>query len=801
MKHSTVYFLALLLLPAFFASAGTDTNFRCASIHNAVNPFIENGVFAGNLSLSQNGKMVCRVSADVSANGYSIQAIKRDAVFPVASLSKPIVASLILKLQEVGALSTKDTLAKHLPHFDAPWANRVTLHHLLSNRSGLANHFALPEWPQGKYQQPIPHDTLLNDIAKMTLQHEPGSHYVYSNLGYLLLGEVVKSVTKASLGESLENVVFAPLGMTHSGLWSDGKDNIVNEYLWGPRGGWKVNTSLNTQVFNGGAGIVSTSDDLHRFVDTLHQGNFLSTQSRAEMFDDETPYGWNIDDKRLATGETLRVHHYNGQLQGYSSFIYYVVDSNISITLLNNTSMGFEHKQLLVENVLDAFLEQGAVLEQDSDNETKSPFLSPSLLLNKALLEQRWDETFDRLSTVSLVQPEQALLVNDLAMQLNWSAHADKAIDLFQWLVKSFPAHEGLKKRLEEACIRTPKAKRCNKSESANVGMQVLPFKDETRHAWRKHLARPMTTHLFYPSGKGNVEQVTLGSSQAPVFNAGHVVKNGTPLSGKYPLVMMSHGTGGSALQMLWLAEALVKQGYVVAAVNHHGNTAIEDIKYPEGFLLWWERAHDLVSVQAKLANSQNWSKLIDHERVAVIGFSLGGYTALSALGGITNKEQFDAYCQKATNDFSCQPQPEFLTVLDAFEKIKNNEQVLASQQRQKNRFLLANVKAGVAIAPAILHAFEPDSMTAIETPTLFLTGTQDTIAPSEPNAIYANALLQQSEVKSIEHAGHYSFLSTCTDFGKATLEDLCHDSEKATRRDIHDRAIAQILPFLNQYL
>ncbi|WP_346993180.1 hypothetical protein [Alteromonas gracilis] len=110
-------------------------------------------------------------------------------------------------------------------------------------------------------------------------------------------------------------------------------------------------------------------------------------------------------------------------------------------------------------------------------------------------------------------------------------------------------------------------------------------------------------------------------------------------------------------------------------------------------------------------------------------------------------------------------------------------------------------MKAGVVIAPAILHAFEPESMTAIETPTLFITGTQDTIAPSEPNAIYANALLQQSEVKSIEHAGHYSFLSTCTDFGKTTLEHLCHDSEKVTRRDIHDRAIAHIVPFLKKHL
>ena len=64
------------------------------------------------------------------------------------------------------------------------------------------------------------------------------------------------------------------------------------------------------------------------------------------------------------------------------------------------------------------------------------------------------------------------------------------------------------------------------------------------------------------------------------------------PADGEFPLIVLSHGTGDSAQIMAWLACALASRGYIVAAVHHPGNNALE--KYTaEGFLIWWERARD----------------------------------------------------------------------------------------------------------------------------------------------------------------------------------------------------------------
>ncbi|MGA8620449.1 MAG: hypothetical protein WB660_18235 [Candidatus Sulfotelmatobacter sp.] len=64
----------------------------------------------------------------------------------------------------------------------------------------------------------------------------------------------------------------------------------------------------------------------------------------------------------------------------------------------------------------------------------------------------------------------------------------------------------------------------------------------------------------------------------------------------KFPLILLSHGTGGSALMMAWLGTALAAHGYIAAAVNHPGNNALEPYTI-QGFTLGWERAVDLSKV------------------------------------------------------------------------------------------------------------------------------------------------------------------------------------------------------------
>jgi len=82
-----------------------------------------------------------------------------------------------------------------------------------------------------------------------------------------------------------------------------------------------------------------------------------------------------------------------------------------------------------------------------------------------------------------------------------------------------------------------------------------------------------------------------------------------------------------------WLASFLAAQGYVLAGVNHHGNTALESYTV-QGFVCAWERAMDLTAVLDQLLQDPFFASRIDPRRIGAAGFSLGGYTVLALAGG-----------------------------------------------------------------------------------------------------------------------------------------------------------------------
>lgn len=130
------------------------------------------------------------------------------------------------------------------------------------------------------------------------------------------------------------------------------------------------------------------------------------------------------------------------------------------------------------------------------------------------------------------------------------------------------------------ACQETPPER------SQKVGRVERSYVDEKRPNWNDDGPRPMLSMIWFPTDSTAAEKSWLiGNPFFPIFEAGWSIPD-APLSAReeqYPLIVLSHGTGGAVAQLSWLAEALASEGYVVAAVNHHGNTAIDE-KTPHGF-------------------------------------------------------------------------------------------------------------------------------------------------------------------------------------------------------------------------
>ena len=138
-----------------------------------------------------------------------------DTVFDLASLTKPIAtATSVMILIEQGKLGLDDRVAEHLPEFDRADKREITVYHLLTHQSGLPpanplSHF--DEGPQRAWER----------LCELPLRHEPGARFVYSDVGYLVLGELVHRMGGAPLDAFAREHLFAPLGMAETGFLPD----------------------------------------------------------------------------------------------------------------------------------------------------------------------------------------------------------------------------------------------------------------------------------------------------------------------------------------------------------------------------------------------------------------------------------------------------------------------------------------------------------------------------------------------------------------------------------------------------
>jgi len=116
-------------------------------------------------------------------------------------------------------------------------------------------------------------------------------------------------------------------------------------------------------------------------------------------------------------------------------------------------------------------------------------------------------------------------------------------------------------------------------------------FTDENRKNWQGTASLPLRTAIWYPAAAtATKEEKSFGGPPDKEVFASVTALPGAEISSasqKYPLVILSHGTGGAAVQMMWLGRYLAERDYIAAAVNHHGNTAAEKERAAQGFLLY----------------------------------------------------------------------------------------------------------------------------------------------------------------------------------------------------------------------
>jgi predicted dienelactone hydrolase len=332
------------------------------------------------------------------------------------------------------------------------------------------------------------------------------------------------------------------------------------------------------------------------------------------------------------------------------------------------------------------------------------------------------------------------------------------------------------------------------------VGVANRSFAPPEPYDWRGAQTHALITTVWYPADAAAVEQ----PQNAWVFIAGKAAPDAALASSpaRFPLIVLSHGTGGSATSVAWFGSALAARGYIVAAVNHPGNNGLEPYT-PLGFSAWWERARDLSVVIDRMLADSTFGGRIDSKRIGAAGFSLGGYTMIEIAGGVTSPSAYLDFCKSSKADGICKSPPEFPDLVEQFNKLSSSDaDFQKALTHAGNSFRDPRVGAVFAMAPALGPAFPIAGLEKISIPAEIVAGANDQNVPIGSSARYLAGHIPGAKLTIFPgEVGHYVFLDTCTPQGHESNALLCNDAAGVDRDAIHAKTLDLASSFFAAHL
>ncbi|MFM9069297.1 MAG: serine hydrolase domain-containing protein [Planctomycetota bacterium] len=312
-----------------------------AGIRAALQPLVDKHHLAGAVTLVANREKVLDVQTVGFADVGAKEPLRADALFWIASMSKPITGTALMLLVDEGKIQIDDPVEKYLPEFKNMWVaveqtpeqmvlrrptHPLTIREALSHTSGLAFKSAMEE----PTLDGLPLRDAVRSYTQMPLTSQPGTKYLYSNAGINTGGRIIEVVSGMKYEEFLEKRLFAPLGMKDTTFYPSEaqvrrlakvyRPNAAKDDLEETRiGQLTYPLSGQPRYPMPGGGLFSTATDLAAFCQMiLNEGQwngtrFMSPESVKRMVSKQTPeavkdgygVGWSTSGESFGHGGAL----------------------------------------------------------------------------------------------------------------------------------------------------------------------------------------------------------------------------------------------------------------------------------------------------------------------------------------------------------------------------------------------------------------------------------------------------------------------------------------------------------------
>lgn len=325
------------------------------------NHFIEQGKVLGfSIAVLQKGDTLYNKAFGHADIGHTKPATT-NTIFLMASISKLVGSTMIMKLVEEGKLNLDDTLLELLPDFpNKKQASKIKLRHLISHTSGLAEYSKVIDSIYVKNRINPGKDDLYKFFSENDLVYEPGTNYSYCNSGFVLMGMIVEKVTGKTFTEELDRIINEPTGFNIKLIGENTVNPNMSEYV--ELHGIKMIPEPHWTWIKGDGGMTATAIELAHFPFKWSDGTIISKKSFQQMITPTllsdsiaTGYGLGV---RSGSFEGEKIIGHTGGHKSFKSKLIYMQEKQVSIVVMVNTDNTPTHANEIFAEVAAIFLQK-----------------------------------------------------------------------------------------------------------------------------------------------------------------------------------------------------------------------------------------------------------------------------------------------------------------------------------------------------------------------------------------------------------------------------------------------------------
>ena len=334
---------------------------RLDRLTDAMQAYVDDGRLAGGVVIVARRGRVAYLESFGQRDRESNSPMTTDAIFRIASQTKAIISTGVMLLQEEGKLLISDPVGRYLPEFArtqvavaregggydvVPARGRITIRQLLTHTSGLRPGISLRDKWNGA-------QAAIGLACRETLRQQPGTKFTYSDINFILLGEIVRRISGKPLNEFAKDHIFTPLKMHDTGFLPATAltsriaptEAIAGKML---RGTVHDPTAHRMGGVAGHAGLFSTVDDVMRFgqafLDAWHGRSDVLPQDTVRLFstrqqlpdDSDWALGWDTPTAGGSSSGQYFSENSVGHLGFTGTSLWIDQEKNIIVVLLTN---------------------------------------------------------------------------------------------------------------------------------------------------------------------------------------------------------------------------------------------------------------------------------------------------------------------------------------------------------------------------------------------------------------------------------------------------------------------------------